>query len=80
MQMYGAQPTDENAPHGGEKPTYGPWTNLARVKTVPRPASPELVLEASRGEWHARPLGALGRRLLPEIERYLAFYAVARAD
>jgi hypothetical protein len=31
-------------------------------------------------EWTARPLGRLGRPLLVEIETYLEFFAIARAD
>jgi hypothetical protein len=31
-------------------------------------------------EWQERPLGRLGRRLLPEIETYLEFFAIARAN
>jgi hypothetical protein len=30
------------------------------------------------GEWTAAPPGRLGRRLLPEIERYLQFFALAQ--
>jgi hypothetical protein len=33
---------------------------------------------ARSGEWDARGLGSLGRRLLPEIDTYLAFFAIAR--
>jgi hypothetical protein len=33
---------------------------------------------ARRGEWNARGLGPLGRRLLPEIDTYLTFFAIAR--
>ena len=33
---------------------------------------------ARSGEWDARGLGPLGRRLLPEIDTYLAFFAIAR--
>jgi hypothetical protein len=29
-------------------------------------------------EWQERPLGRLGRRLLPEVELYLEFFAIAR--
>ena len=31
-------------------------------------------------EWTARPLGRLGRPLLAEIEAYLEFFTIARAD
>jgi hypothetical protein len=31
-------------------------------------------------EWQERPLGRLGRRLLPEIEAYLEFFAIARSN
>jgi hypothetical protein len=34
--------------------------------------------EAHRREWDARPLGRLGRRLVPEVERYAEFFAIAR--
>jgi hypothetical protein len=33
---------------------------------------------ATLGEWAAPPPGRLGRRLLPEVERYLEFFALAR--
>jgi hypothetical protein len=35
--------------------------------------------EARRGEWTVTPPGRLGRRLLADIELYLAFFAIARA-
>ncbi len=31
-------------------------------------------------EWTARPVGRLGRPLLVEIETYLNFFAIARAE
>jgi hypothetical protein len=31
------------------------------------------------GEWTAAPPGALGRRLLADIEPYLEFFAIARS-
>ena len=31
-------------------------------------------------EWTARPLGRLGRPLVAEIEAYLSFFSIARAD
>jgi hypothetical protein len=31
-------------------------------------------------EWTARPLGRLGRPLVSEIETYLAFFSIARAE
>ena len=31
-------------------------------------------------EWTARPLGRLGRPLVAEIESYLHFFSIARAD
>lgn len=31
-------------------------------------------------EWTARPLGRLGRPLVAEIETYLAFFSIARAE
>jgi hypothetical protein len=36
--------------------------------------------EARSGEWTASPPGRLGRRLLADVEPYLEFFAVARAD
>jgi hypothetical protein len=33
-----------------------------------------------RAEWTAARPGRLGRVLLAEVERYLAFFAIARAD
>jgi hypothetical protein len=41
---------------------------------------PECDEAARLAEWRERPLGRLGRRLLPEIELYLEFFAIARAD
>jgi len=41
---------------------------------------PECDAAARLAEWSERPLGRLGRRLLPEIELYLEFFAIARAD
>jgi hypothetical protein len=34
---------------------------------------------ARRAEWTARPPGRLGRRLLRDVEPYLAFFAIARS-
>jgi hypothetical protein len=42
------------------------------------PAGPSPYQEAHRQEWGRRPLGRLGRRLLPEVERYVEFFAIAR--
>ena len=42
------------------------------------PMSPWEADDARHGEWTASPPGRLGRRLLGEIEPYLAFFAVAR--
>ena len=36
--------------------------------------------EARRGEWAATPPGRLGRRLLADIDLWLEFFAIARAD
>ena len=36
--------------------------------------------EARRAEWAAPPLGRLGRRLLADVEPYLDFFAIARAE
>jgi hypothetical protein len=41
---------------------------------------PENDAAARLAEWQERPLGRLGRRLLPEIETYLEFFAIARAN
>jgi hypothetical protein len=41
--------------------------------------TPEHAERARLGEWTAAPPGRLGRRLLPEVERYLDFFALARA-
>jgi hypothetical protein len=43
-----------------------------------RPLVPAHVDGARVAEWDARPLGRLGRRLLPEIDTYLEFFAIAR--
>jgi len=34
----------------------------------------------SLAEWTARPLGRLGRPLVAEIETYLTFFSIARAE
>jgi hypothetical protein len=36
--------------------------------------------EARRAEWTPASLGRLGRRLLTDVEPYLDFFAIARAD
>ena len=36
--------------------------------------------DARHGEWTATPPGRLGRRLFADIEPYLEFFAIARAD
>jgi hypothetical protein len=44
-----------------------------------RSASTDLDAERARsGEWNANPPGRLGRLLLPDVERYLEFFAIAR--
>jgi len=65
---------------GGHSVGIGPCPGVRRQPTETRPISVEFAAEACRAEWHARPLGALGRRLLPEIESYLEFFAVAHAS
>jgi hypothetical protein len=50
-------------------------TGTLRISTSDRHAE-----EARRGEWSATPPGRLGRRLLADIELYLEFFAIARAD
>jgi hypothetical protein len=50
-------------------------TATRRISTSDRHAE-----EARRGEWTATPPGRLGRRLLADIELYLEFFAIARAD
>ncbi len=35
--------------------------------------------DAVSGEWSAAPPGRLGRRLIADVEAYLAFFAIARA-
>jgi hypothetical protein len=48
----------------------------ARPRTISVTA--ESSERTSLGEWAAPPPGRLGRRLLPEVERYLEFFALAR--
>ena len=43
------------------------------ISVTTRPAE-----RADLGEWSAPPPGRLGRRLLPEVERYLEFFALTR--
>jgi hypothetical protein len=45
----------------------------------PRSSLGAVTADLRSAEWSARPLGRLGRPLLSEIERYLEFYAIARA-
>jgi hypothetical protein len=53
-------------------PENRPWEeDLERVREAE---------EARRGESTATPPGRFGRRLLADIEPYLAFFAIARAD
>jgi hypothetical protein len=40
----------------------------------------ELDGDARQAEWSGRPLGRHGRALHAEIETYLQFFAIARAD
>ena len=47
------------------------------------PAGIEMRQSGSPGsltEWTARPLGRLGRPLVAEIESYLTFFSIARAE
>jgi hypothetical protein len=39
---------------------------------------PQALATARRNELWPRPLGSLGRRLLPEVEAYLGFFTIAR--
>jgi hypothetical protein len=59
----------------GQNPPSTRQIATRRVFTSDREAE-----EARRGESTATPPGRLGRRLLADIEPYLAFFAVARAD
>jgi hypothetical protein len=65
-------------------PENGLWREhlelLHRLGGAPRRtvAVPRVQAELARlGEWTASPPGRLGRRLLPEVERYLEFFALA---
>jgi hypothetical protein len=49
-------------------------------RTATRPIVMNDWEEARREEWTATPPGRLGRRLLADIEPYLAFFTIARAD
>jgi hypothetical protein len=51
-----------------------------QVGTERNLSSVERAEEARRAEWTATPPGRLGRRLLVDIETYLGFFAIARAD
>jgi hypothetical protein len=44
------------------------------------PISDREAAEARRAEWTAAGVGRLGRRLLADVETYLAFFAIARAE
>jgi hypothetical protein len=58
-----------------QRPPRTRRTGTLRISTSDRHAE-----EARRGEWTATPPGRLGRRLLADIELYLEFFAIARAD
>jgi hypothetical protein len=60
---------------------YAAELELLRPRPVARSARAESGLdgEARLAEWSCRPLGRLGRRLVPEVERYLGFFALAHA-
>jgi len=61
--------------------------HVRRVSGSTVPAPPRLAsiddaepAAAQAGEWAAAPPGRLGRRLVADVERYLEFFAIARAD
>jgi hypothetical protein len=54
-----------------------------RRRASRQPAGVEVRRSSGPGaltEWTARPLGRLGRPLLVEIETYLSFFSIARAE
>ena len=59
----------------GQSPPRTRHTETRRIFVSDRDAE-----EALHGEWTATPPGRLGRRLLANIEPYLEFFAIARAD
>ena len=74
----------------GNAPWDAHMERLTRIwdpspKVAPRAAARSPVVsdaeaeKAARGEWNAIPPGPLGRRLLADIEPYLAFFAIAHA-
>jgi hypothetical protein len=58
-----------------QRPTSTKRASARRVFMSDRDAG-----EARRAEWTASPPGRLGRRLLADVEPYLAFFAIVRAD
>jgi hypothetical protein len=59
----------------GQSPTATTHTGTRRTFMGDRDAE-----DARHGEWTAMPPGRLGRRLFADIEPYLEFFAIARAD
>jgi hypothetical protein len=75
--MNSHQPTDWNAWHAELTAGLGRGGGSQLPTMRPKPLSAELVDSACRSEWDVRPLGRLGRRLLPEVESYLEFFTIA---
>jgi hypothetical protein len=68
-----------------EFPKYPGWPGYDAIRRYAPPARARRVVRGSADadahalEWKDRPLGWLGRRLLPEIEAYLEFFAISGA-
>jgi hypothetical protein len=65
----------------GATPPAAAKVRKPRTSRMPRTLTGDREAEKARhGEWTARPPGRLGRRLLADVEPYLEFFAIARAD
>jgi hypothetical protein len=57
-----------------------PAATSAPPRELRPPMSDYHAAEARHAEWTAGGVGRLGRRLLADVEPYLAFFSIARAE
>lgn len=60
-------------------PGYDAIRRYAPARTPGRGVRGSSDVDAHALEWQDRPLGWLGRRLMPEVEAYLEFFAISGA-